>query len=140
MIKLKKELVIDVIVLLLILLWVYAATAKIIDGQKFREQLGQSPMLAPYVNVMIILIPALEYLLSFLMLFDRFRIYALYGSFSLMVIFTTYIIAITRFSDFVPCSCGGVLEKMSWNQHLDFNVVFVVLILTGVFLYQKKKV
>jgi len=139
MIKLNKALVVDIIALLLILLWVYAATAKVIDGQKFHEQLSQSPMLDPYVSLLVVLIPALEYLLSFLMLWDRLRIYALYGSFSLMVIFTTYIILITRFSDFVPCSCGGVLEKMSWNQHLVFNVVFIILILTGVFLYQKKK-
>jgi hypothetical protein len=49
--------------------------------------------------------------------------------------FTGYIIAITRFSDNVPCSCGGVLQTMSWNQHMVFNIVFILLALTGVFLH-----
>ncbi|MEJ0031509.1 MAG: MauE/DoxX family redox-associated membrane protein [Bacteroidota bacterium] len=41
-----------------------------------------------------------------------------------MVMFTAYIVVITRFSEYTPCSCGGVLEKMSWDQHLVFNIGF----------------
>jgi hypothetical protein len=46
--------------------------------------------------------------------------------------FTTYIIIITRFSPYVPCSCGGVLQKLGWTEHLVFNIVFVVLAATGI--------
>src|SRR5690606_14703009 len=56
-----------------------------------------------------------------------------------MVMFTAYIFIILNFSDFVPCSCGGVLEKMSWTQHLIFNVVFIILAGVAVFFSLQEK-
>jgi len=105
----------------------YAAASKLFDYQTFSVQLGQSPLLTPIAGFMAWCIPVLEILLSVLLFFGKTRRYGLYGSFFLLVTFTLYIIAITRFSDFVPCSCGGILEKLSWNQHLVFNVGFVLL-------------
>jgi len=55
-----------------------------------------------------------------------------------MVMFTSYIIAITRYSDYVPCSCGGALESLTWNQHLLFNIGFLLLALIGIILSTKK--
>jgi hypothetical protein len=76
------------------------------------------------------------------MVFDRFRVLALFAAFALMVMFTAYIFIILNFSDFIPCSCGGVLEKLSWTQHLIFNLVFIVLAGVAVFFvptYSAKK-
>jgi hypothetical protein len=53
-----------------------------------------------------------------------------------MSMFSAYIIAITQFSDYIPCSCGGILQKMSWNQHLVFNFLFVSLAAAGILLYR----
>jgi len=69
--------------------------------------------------------------------FLRFRLLGLYASFSLMVMFTAYIIAITKFSDYIPCSCGGVLQNMSWNQHLIFNIGFILLAVAGIIFHSK---
>jgi hypothetical protein len=55
-----------------------------------------------------------------------------------MVMFTTYIIAITQFSDYIPCSCGGILQKMNWNQHLVFNIVFTGFSLAGILLEKQQ--
>jgi methylamine utilization protein MauE len=68
------------------------------------------------------------------------RLLGLYASFSLMTMFTAYIIAILRFSEFIPCSCGGVLSHMSWIQHLWFNVAFIFFALTGIILQSKQTV
>jgi len=38
----------------------------------------------------------------------------------------------------LPCSCGGVLQQMTWNQHLIFNVVFTLLALFAIWLTRKK--
>ena len=54
-----------------------------------------------------------------------------------MVMFTAYIVVITRFSEYVPCSCGGVLEKLSWDEHLVFNVGFVMLAAISILIYPK---
>ena len=50
-----------------------------------------------------------------------------------MVMFTAYIYLILNYSDFIPCSCGGVLEDLSWTQHLIFNIVFIFLAGVAIF-------
>lgn len=117
----------DAMSCLLIFLWVYAAASKLLDYQTFSVQLGQSPLLTPIAGLMAWFVPVVEILLAVMLGINKTRRYGLYGSFFLLVAFTAYIVAITRFSDFVPCSCGGILEKLSWNQHLVFNIGFVLL-------------
>jgi hypothetical protein len=119
--------VIDLAVFLLIILFTYAALSKLLEYDKFTVQLSQSPLLTTFAGTVAWAIPALEIVLAVLVSIPRMRLYGLYGSYTLMVIFTAYIIAITRFSDYVPCSCGGVLQKLGWTEHLIFNVFFVAL-------------
>lgn len=129
-----RKIVIDIIAVLFILLFVYAAASKLMDYQKFLVQLGQSPLLTAYVNSIAWTIPTLEIVIAILLAIPGSRLLALYASFTLMVIFSAYITAILSFSDFIPCSCGGVLQHMSWKAHLLFNVVFVILAAIGVLL------
>ena len=128
---------IEIIVALLILLFIYASASKLLDYQKFRVQLGQSPLLTALAGWVSWVIPSLEIIISIMLAFPKSRLIGLYASFSLMVMFTAYIIAITKFSDYVPCSCGGVLQNMSWNQHLVFNIGFVLLAVAGIILHSK---
>src|SRR5690606_28338776 len=62
-----------------------------------------------------------------------FRYFSLFASYLLIVMFTAYILIILNFSDFIPCSCGGVLEKLSWTQHLLFNIAFIALSCIAIF-------
>lgn len=133
-----NELVIEITTVLFIFLFTYAATSKLLDYQKFRVQLRQSPMLTYFADGIFWLVPAIEIVIAILLTRRHLRLIGLYASFSLLMMFTTYIIAITRFSDYVPCSCGGVLEQMSWNQHLIFNIGFVSLALTSIILHTDK--
>src|SRR5579862_2783084 len=123
--------------LLLILLFVYAATSKLLDYQKFRVEIGQSPILTAIASWIAWLVPATGIGISVLLAYSRSRLAALYASFSLMVMFTTYIIAILKFSDYIPCSCGGILQNMQWPEHLIFNIVFVLIAFAGIMLYDK---
>lgn len=135
MLKTNKSLIVEIVSCLCILLFVYAATSKLLDFQKFSDQIGQSPILTAFKNWVVIGIPALEYVISLLLLFRTSRLIALYASFGLMVIFSTYIYVITRFSEYVPCSCGGILEKMNWDQHLIFNIAFLLIVIVGIMVY-----
>lgn len=130
-----KDNIVTVVCYLFILLFVYAAVSKLLDFETFETQLGQSPLLSAYAKPVAIGVPFLELLISVLLMFKRFRTLALFASFTLMVMFTAYIYIILNFSDFIPCSCGGVLEKMSWTQHLVFNVIFIVLAALAIFLF-----
>lgn len=133
----RKELIIEIISAAFVVLFVYAATTKLIDYEKFRLQIGQSPVLTGFAGIVVWLVPATEYVVAAMLMIPRYRLIGLYASFSLMVMFTAYIVMITRFSDYVPCSCGGVLEKLSWNEHLVFNLVFVALGAISILLYPK---
>ena len=129
-----QTILVEIISALLIFLFMYAAISKLLDYQKFQVQLGQSPLLTAFAGWVSWIIPFLEIIISIMLAVRKFRLFGLYASFSLMVMFTSYIIAITKFSDYIPCSCGGVLQNMSWNQHLIFNIAFILLALTGIIL------
>jgi len=133
----KKEVIVEIICALFIVLFVYAAASKLLDFEKFRLQMGQSPVLTAFAGIAVWLVPAVELIIAAMLITARLRLLGLYASFCLMVMFTAYIIVITRFSDYVPCSCGGVLEKLSWNQHLVFNIGFVVLGFIAIVIYPK---
>jgi hypothetical protein len=133
----KRHIAIEIISFLFIFLFVYAAVSKLIDIEKFQVQIGQSPLLTAFGWIAWI-IPAVEIVVSALMATNKFRLLGLYASFSLMTMFTIYIIAILTLGTFVPCSCGGVLEKLGWTEHLVFNIGFVVLAIAGVLMHEPR--
>jgi hypothetical protein len=133
-----KNTFIDVGSYLFVFLFLYAAISKLLDFETFTVQLAQSPLLSAYAGFIAWAVPGIEILIACLLIMERFRTIALYASFTLMVMFTAYIFIILNFSDFVPCSCGGVLEKLSWTQHLIFNVFFILLAGVAVFFTVQK--
>lgn len=135
----RKAGAVDFICALFVVLFVYTATSKFLDYEKFRVQIGQSPLLTAIAGIVAWLIPAIELMVAGLLLWLRTRLIGLYAAFSLMVAFTAYIIVITQFSDNIPCSCGGVLSKMTWNEHLVFNILFVILAAVAVILHPKDR-
>lgn len=135
----RKKILIVIICYLFILLFVYAAVSKLLDFQKFRVQVGQSPILTSIGGWIVWIVPVTELVIAIFLTIPRFRLVALYASFSLMTIFTTYIVFILKFSPYVPCSCGGILEKMGWEAHLYFNIVFVFLAIAALLLYTHKR-
>ena len=124
---------------LFILLFVYAAVSKFLDYDNFQVQLGQSPLLSAYAGFVVWMIPLLELVIAVLLAVKQFRVIGLYASLGLMVLFSSYIYLILNYSSYVPCSCGGILEKMNWHEHLYFNLFFTLLSLFALFLLQNTK-
>ena len=107
----------------------------LMDVHKFTVQIGKSPLLVNYAGFVAWSIPILEIIIAGMLVWERFRLIGLYAAFTLMTMFTVYIIAILQFSDNIPCSCGGILEDMGWTEHLIFNIGFVLLAVSGIVLY-----
>lgn len=122
-----KRIVIECICLLYALLFVYASVSKIMDFERFRVQLSQSPILSAFAAWISWAVIGIELLIAALILYNKTRTIALFAALSLMSMFTAYIFIILHFSSFVPCSCGGILEKMTWEAHLIFNLFFVLM-------------
>jgi hypothetical protein len=136
--KINKHKIVEIICLLFILLFIYTAISKIVGYQKFKVELGKSPLFVNISDYIAILIPTFEVAISLLLITDRHRLIGLYSSLALMVLFTAYIIVILNFTYFVPCSCGGVLQSLTWSQHIIFNSIFILFALIGIFLHSKK--
>lgn len=128
----------EIILFLCVALFVYAAATKLLDLEKFVVQIGQSPILTSYKRILAWLVPGLEFVIAALMIIPKTRLAGLYAFFGMMTMFTFYIVLASRFSTYIPCSCGGVLENMSWTQHLYFNVFFMVISGVGVMLGLKR--
>lgn len=133
-----KNIIIEIICILYIMLFVYAAVSKLLDFKSFQVQLGQSPLLSSFAEYLSYLVPLIELILAVLLVFNTTRIIALFGCFTLMMLFTNYIFFILNFASYVPCSCGGILEKMGWKSHFIFNLFFVLLAIGAIVLLKEK--
>lgn len=122
-----------------ILLFVYAAISKLITFEAFQVQLTQSPLLSAYASTIAYLVLGAELLFALLLCTKTTRLLGLYLSYGLMVAFTLYIYLILNYSDFIPCSCGGILEKMGWTEHLWFNIIVSLLALVALFFQDQKR-
>ncbi|MCB0476071.1 MAG: hypothetical protein KDC69_10360 [Flavobacteriaceae bacterium] len=117
----------ELLTILCAFLFIYAATSKLLDFENFRAQIGQSPVLSAYADILALVVPIVELIIAAMLITKKLRLVGLLAFYILMVAFTAYIIVIMNFSDFIPCSCGGILEKMGWGEHLVFNIIFCLI-------------
>lgn len=135
--KKMSKIIVELICVLFVFLFVYTAVSKFIDYQDFKAVIGQSPLVTNFAGSLSIAVPLLEIAISLFLIVPRWRLIGLYASFALMVIFTTYIVILVSFSEDIPCSCGGVISRMSWQEHIVFNIFFVLLAFVGMILQTK---
>lgn len=122
-----------------IILFTFAAISKLLDYETFQLQLGQSPFISTFVGLLAWGVPTIEITISLLFFSSRLRLLAFYASTTIMVIYTTYIILVLNFADAIPCSCGGVIASLSWNEHLIFNIGWLLLAILGITLSYNTK-
>lgn len=118
---------IDIIAALLLLIYLYTAISKLSDTGSFEVALGNAPVIDVYDRELSFLIPLLEILICVLLFFPRTRYVGLCISFLLLCLFTAYIFYLFASGSNLPCRCGGVIEQLSWKEHLVFNIVLMSL-------------
>lgn len=119
---------------LMIMLWTYAAVSKFADYHRFVDQIKLAPvplmqLLGPTLGW---LVPLTEVILIPLLWVKRSRVIGLYLSFLLLLIFEIYIAAMLLSGLELPCTCGGLISKLQWNEHLIFNGFFMATSLSPV--------
>jgi len=129
---------IEFISALLVFLFIYTSISKLLDYSLFNRQLSQSPFITQYANIISWVLPLGELAIAGLLLANKTRLFGLYCAFFLLSLFTFYLTAMLRYSPYIPCSCGGVLQHLSWQAHIIFNSAFVILTTIGVLLQVKK--
>jgi hypothetical protein len=135
-----RNTLIEIVSCLFIILYIYAGLTKLIDGHKFYDNINNSPILGGITIASIAswAIPMAELIVAFLIAWPKTRLKGMYAALGLIAIFTTYILGILFFSPYIPCSCGGVIAILSWNQHLLFNIGCTLLAILGIVLLRIK--
>lgn len=112
---------------LLILLFTYTAISKLTDYANFVRFIDESSPIHKGADTIGWLLPVTELVVVLLLFFERTRRAGLYVSLLLLVLFTLFLLYMVLFVADLPCSCGGVLRKMSWQQHIWFNLFFILI-------------
>jgi len=112
----------------LLFVFVYTSFDKIRTYDSFINDLNKSVLIPNFlVFPTSILIIILELTISVLLLFNKTKKIGFMISGLLFILFTGYIFLMLYFSPYLPCSCGGIIGTMTWNQHLVFNITSTVL-------------
>ena len=135
----KKQVLIECVCAALILLCMYASVSKFLDFNRFIDQMNNEPLPNSWTPFLVWSIPLVEIAISGLLLFEYTRLLGFYASLVLMTIFTIYATLILfHFFPYVPCSCGGVIQKLTWPQHLVLNLFYIALSILGIILQRRK--
>lgn len=134
-----KSVVVDIVTILLIILWIYAAFSKLLDYSNFSIELGKSPLLTSFAPVVAVGVPLLEIGLAIMLLIERTKFIAIVMSTSLLLLFTCYLFIILNYSSYIPCSCGGILGHLGYKEHIVFNLILFALGVVSILFYKLEK-
>ena len=132
----KQNILFDMILSMLILLFVYAGISKLISHQDFLFQLRISPNTRKYGAWLAWFVPMVELGIAVLLLFKRTNFVGLNCS---IVLFGIYIYANLCFKYYVPAISGGILTRVSYKPHLILNTILLALSIAGVVLEIKRE-
>lgn len=119
----------ELTVFLLVLLFAYACTSKFLDYERFVFQMKLSPFPPVRIGASFLgwFVPTVELTIVLLLLFPKAKLKGLYASLVLLSFFELYIFGMLLSGTHLPCTCGGVISKLSWKGHLFFNAFFIVI-------------
>lgn len=128
----QRLLIFDLICYVFVLLFVYTAASKLSTIDIFKSVLVQYPLIGAYHNLIAYSVPVVELMVAVFLILPSTRKPALKISLTLMLCFLSYIVYMFISKSDLPCSCGGIIAKLSWQQHMFFNSCFAVLALIGI--------
>ena len=136
-----RETIVQTACLLFIVLFAYAGPTKLLEGHMFYDNIRNSPILGgkAIASLASWAIPLSELAVALLLIWKKTRFMGLYGAVVVMLLFTGYTLAILFFAPYKPCSCGGIISLLSWEQHLLLNLVLLLLALLAIFFSPKHK-
>lgn len=113
---------------LLVLLFSYTAFSKLLEHDKFIFQMNLSPfpLMPDFAVPLAWILPQVELVIVVLLLYPVYHRAGLIASIALLLVFEIYIAGMMFSGLKLPCTCGGIISKMSWGAHLAFNAFFIL--------------
>lgn len=119
---------------LLIFLFTYTALSKLLAFKTFEATLANSPLIGNKSYLLAWSVPIGELVIAALLLLPKTQLAGLRFSFAVMFLFSIYVAYMILFVPDLPCSCGGIISKLSWTHHLIVNIFFTLLAMAGIIL------
>jgi|GEM_PF-786602 len=124
---------------LLASLFIYTAVSKVYDWQGTKLAMYNQLFPEWMADILLFLLPILELGIASMLLVSAWRKTGFLLSVLLLILFTVYVGWIgLGFAPRVPCSCGGVLNSLDWEEHLVFNLVFLGIAGNGLWFERRK--
>jgi uncharacterized membrane protein YphA (DoxX/SURF4 family) len=133
-----KEWMVYGICLLCLALFASATYGKIADHETFVKGLSKVSVIGGAAVYLAWFVPIAEIIVCVLLLVPASSKWGLYGFTGLMTVFTGYILSMLFWADKLPCHCNLIIDKLSWGQHLWFNVGFIALAVFALWLGKAK--
>lgn len=127
----RRRYIANTCLFLLVVLFSYTAINKVFTLSRFQFQLSKFPWLDTYPRLTAWAVISSEIAAVGLLLTPRRILTGFVVSFCLLSLFTTYLLIMLLTSPYLPCTCGGVLEQLSWPQHLGLNLLCIGISILG---------
>lgn len=123
---------------IIIFIFIYSSIDKLLHTDSFSASLAQSLFIPQQWKTAVLWGTILmELVVPLLFIFRNSREVGFLLSFGIFMLFSGYVFLMMNYSPFLPCSCGGFMERLSWPQHLFLNIVLTIVALLG-FLNEEK--
>jgi uncharacterized membrane protein YphA (DoxX/SURF4 family) len=123
----SKERLIFGICLICIFLFLYTGYSKILQHTRFTEGLARIKSIGSLAVYIAWFVPITEIFIAILLIIPKTYKWGLNAFVGIMTVFTGYIISMLLWAEKLPCRCGGAIEKLSWTQHIWFNLAFIAI-------------
>jgi uncharacterized membrane protein YphA (DoxX/SURF4 family) len=120
-------------------LFAFTAYEKIMDHKRFMNGIAKVEIIGELAFLISWTIPIIEVLIAAMLLVPQTLRIGLWCFLGMMTIFSVYILIALIWASKLPCHCGGVIETLSWTEHLWFNIAFILLSLAAIRLDRIKK-
>jgi hypothetical protein len=122
----------ELFALLLALLFTYTAVNKVYDWYGTQKSLYNQVFPNWVAETLLYSLPIIEIFIVITLMIRGYRRLGFILSIILMTVFSFYIfLVLMGVFSMVPCSCGGVIDAMGWEEHLVFNLVFLGMAVVG---------
>lgn len=128
---------VELVCFIQVLVFAYTGFSKLADHHNFQAQLALVfpwPLIAAGISYAV---PVAEIIIALLIIAHRTRAMGMYLFLFLLILFSTYIFFLLQSGISLPCTCGGVINSLTWQQHFVFNCVLVVLSIAGIYVEYK---
>ncbi|RZJ86048.1 MAG: hypothetical protein EOO20_19080 [Chryseobacterium sp.] len=121
-----KELFFLLINIILASLFAYTAYEKVMDHERFMNGIAKVELIGRFAFFISWAVPIAELLIAVLILIPETAKIGLWCFLGMMMIFSLYILIALIWASKLPCHCGGVIETLTWTEHLWFNIGFIL--------------